>query len=123
MRRDDEAPHTSAGGSKGRGGPVVKGTAHRTPSPDSVSGLVREIRLAGSDATISDLALAHDPRAFVISEAGFTCPLCHQRAARIRCAVVWTCGACRADSTIFELFRLALERPAVLERLRAGTES
>lgn len=123
MRRDDEAPHMAAGGSKGRGGPVVNGTAHRTPSPDSVSELVREIRLAGSHATIADLALAHDPRAFVISESVFACPLCHQRRARIRTAVEWACGACRTDSTIFELFRLALERPAVLERLRVETES
>jgi hypothetical protein len=119
MRRDDEAPHTTAGGSKGRGGPVEQGTAHRIPSPDSVSELVREIRLAGNNATIFDLAFAHDPRAFVISESVFTCPLCHQPRARIRTAVEWTCATCRKDSTIFELFRLALERPAVLERLRA----
>lgn len=123
MRRDDEAPRTSSGGSKGRGGPVVKGTAHRTPSPDSVSEIVRGIRLAASDATISDLALAHDPRAFVISEAVFTCPRCSEHAARIRSAVAWSCAACRVDSTIFELFRLALERPAVLARLRAGGEA
>ena len=123
MRRDDEAPHTSAGGSKGRGGPVVKSIGHRTPSPDSVSELVREIRLAGSHATIADLALAHDPRAFIISEAVFACPRCSEHAARIRSAVVWSCSACRVDSTIFELFRLALERPAVLARLRAGGEA
>ena len=102
---------------------MANGTAHRTPSPESVSELVREIRLAGSHATIADLALAHDPRAFVISESVFACPLCHQRRARIRTAVEWECGACRTDSTIFELFRLALERPAVLERLRVETES
>ncbi len=123
MRRDDEAPRTAAGGSKGRGGPVVKGIRHDSPSPDLFGQLVRDVRLAASASSIEDLAYAHDPRAFTISEAVFTCPLCREHAARIRSAVVWSCGVCREDSTIFVLFRLALERPAVLARLRAGGSS
>jgi hypothetical protein len=116
MRRDDEAPHTSAGGSKGRGGPVVKGTAHRTPSPDSVS----EDERAARAATIHELAAYLDPRAFDLSEALFTCPLCSVRSAEIRSDVAWTCAPCRTYSTIHELRRLVLERPAPLARLRAG---
>lgn len=119
MRRDDEAPRTAAGGSKGRGGPVVKATRHDSASPDLVEQLVSEVRLVASGLTIEDLALAHDPRAFLLSEACFACPLCHRaHAARVRSAVVWSCDGCREHSTIFALFRLALERPAVLDRLR-----
>ena len=116
MRRDDEAPHTSAGGSKGRGGPVEKGTAHRTPSPDSVSGDERAVRAA----TIYELAEYVDPRAFTRSEALFTCPLCFRHAAEIRTDVAWACAACHTHSTIHELRRLVLERPAPLARLRQG---
>ncbi len=95
---------------------MVKGTAHRTPSPDSVSEDERAVRAA----TIVELAGYLDPRAFEISEALFTCPLCSRRSAEIRSDVAWACAACRKHSTLHELRRLVLERPAPLARLRSG---
>ena len=95
---------------------MLKSTFHRLSSAD----LLREILISVNAATIYELALHLDPQAFVLSESGFACPMCSQTAARIRSAYAWSCGECGKDSTIFELRRLVLERPAPLSSLCHG---
>jgi len=117
MRRDDEAPYTVAGGSKGRGGPVAKDTPESTFAGEIDGVPVPDLQHTAEHATLPELALAVDELAFVHTETYFLCPRCRRRSAHLRGSAEWSCGVCRRDSTIFELRRIVQESPAALLRL------